>query len=346
LPQRRRWAWGALAVLVVAGVFTWRAWRTPENQEPLRAVPLTTLPGTDRYPSFSSDGNYVAFTWTGPKEDNPDVYVQQIGSGSPLRLTTDPGNDYNPVWSPDGRWIAFLRSRSETGTSEVRLIAPLGGPERTVTVIRLFGGISLTPPYLAWVPDSSHLVVTDSPGAGKPDALFIVSLETGEKRQLTDPSAPASGDTNPAVSPDGNSLVFRRQAGGVFNGELYQLPLARGLTAAGAPRRLTPAIMDALYPTWLPDSRTILFSAKAGLWRLAVSGDDQPTRLPFVGEDGSMPVVSRPLAGRPSRLVYVRSFDDTNIWAPRDSCSRCDGTIITASVHLVDARRMVSPILS
>ena len=58
------------------------------------------------------------------KEDNPDVYVQQIGSGSPLRLTTDPGNDYNPVWSPDGRWIAFLRSRSETGTSEVRLIAP------------------------------------------------------------------------------------------------------------------------------------------------------------------------------------------------------------------------------
>ena len=27
-----------------------------------------------------------------------------------------------------------------------------------------------------------------------------------------------------------------------------------------------------------------------------------------------MPVVSRPQAGRPPRLVYVRSFDDYNIW--------------------------------
>ena len=49
--------------------------------------------------------------WTGPKQDNQDIYVQMIGSGSPLRLTTDPRSDYNPVWSPDGRWIAFLRVR-------------------------------------------------------------------------------------------------------------------------------------------------------------------------------------------------------------------------------------------
>ena len=28
--------------------------------------------------------------------DNPDIYVQQIGAGAPLRLTTDPGNDYSP----------------------------------------------------------------------------------------------------------------------------------------------------------------------------------------------------------------------------------------------------------
>jgi dipeptidyl aminopeptidase/acylaminoacyl peptidase len=33
-----------------------------------------------------------------------------------------------------------------------------------------------------------------------------------------------------------------------------------------------------------------------------------------VGEDGLMPVVSRPQPGRPSRLVYVRSFADWNVW--------------------------------
>ena len=48
----------------------------------MRAVPLTALPGVKRFPSFSPDGNHVAFTWTGPKQDNPDVYVQQIGAGA------------------------------------------------------------------------------------------------------------------------------------------------------------------------------------------------------------------------------------------------------------------------
>ncbi len=97
-PSRRRWAWAVLApVVLVAGFFAWRMWRSPPPAELLRAVALTTFPGAELYPSFSPDGNHVAFTWTGPKQDNPDVYVQQIGAGSPLRLTTDPRSDYNPV---------------------------------------------------------------------------------------------------------------------------------------------------------------------------------------------------------------------------------------------------------
>jgi dipeptidyl aminopeptidase/acylaminoacyl peptidase len=64
----------------------------------------------------------------------------------------------------------------------------------------------------------------------------------------------------------------------------------------------------------MPDNREILFSAKGSLWRLVVSEGSTPARLPFVGEDGLMPVVSRPQMGRPPRLVYVRSFVDYNIW--------------------------------
>jgi len=351
-PSRRRWAWAALVpVLLAAGLFAWRAWRAgPEgtpSAEPLRAVPLTTLPGVERYPSFSPDGNHVAFTWTGSQQDNPDIYVQQIGSGTPLRVTTDPGNDYNPVWSPDGRSIAFLRSQSEAGKSELRLIPPLGGPDRKLAEIRVRGGTWVTPPYLAWCPESNCLVVTDSPGEGKPDALFVISLETGEKRQLTNPQPPTQADTNPAVSPDGSWLVFRRMAG-LFTGELYRLPLGRGpasgagrplgpapagpasgagrplgpapagLTVAGEPLRLTPAALDAEHPTWMPGGKEILFSSRGSLWRLVVvgekPGENQPARLPFVGEYGLMPVVSRPQPGRPSRLVYVRSFTDDNIW--------------------------------
>ena len=62
--------------------------------------------------------------------------------------------------------------------------------------------------------------------------------------------------------------------------------------------------------------RTIAADPKhlGALWRLAVPAESPPARLPFVGEDGVMPVVSRPQPGRPQRLVYVRMFADFNIW--------------------------------
>ena len=312
--SRRRWAWAAavLTVVLAAAMIAWRAWSTPDQTEPLRAIPLSTQPGVHRYPSFSPDGNHVAFSWTGPKQDNQDIYVQQIGTGSALRLTSDPRNDYNPVWSPDGRSIAFLRRQGESGKSELRLIAPLGGPERMVTEIRV-REVFVTAPYVAWCAGGNCLVITDSPGEGKPVALFVVSLDSGERKQLTSPQPPAVGDSHPAVSLDGKWLVFRRSAS-LFSGELMRLGLTREMTAVGEPHRLTPASMNANYPGWIPGADEILFSAQDGLWRLRVIGESSPARLPFVGEDGVMPAVSRPQAPRSSRLVYVRSLQDHNIW--------------------------------
>jgi Tol biopolymer transport system component len=333
--SHRRGVWAAvLAVLLVAGFLAWRAWRGPEgapSTEPLRALPLTTLPGVHRYPSFSPDGNHVAFTWAGPKQNTAHIYVQQIGAGSPLRLTTGPNDDYSPVWSPDGRWIAFLRRQPEGGKSELRLIPPLGGPEHKLAEVR--PQLPLIPVSLAWCPDSQCMVVTDTTGDEKPDALFVISLETGEKSQLTHPP-PGAADSSPAVSPDGSWLVFRRNIA-PYNGELYRLPLGRdrasgasaapaGLAAAGELRKLTTTMGNADHPAWMPDGREILFSAKGSLWRLVVAGEKRestPARLPFVGEDGIMPVASRPQPGRSPRLVYVRSFADLNIWRVETSAA-------------------------
>jgi Tol biopolymer transport system component len=310
----RRWAWAALVpVLMAAGFFGWQTWRTPPITEPLRAVPLTTLPGAELYPTFSPDGNYVAFAWNGPKQDNFDIYLQQIDAGSPLRLTNDARRDYSPVWSPDGRWIAFLRGQSEGGKSELRLMPPLGGQERKLGEIQVHEMVGM-PRHLAWCPDGACLLVADSEGGKKPDALFVVALETGEKRQLTNPPPSVVGDSDPAVSPDGRSVVFRRNLTGGLVGELYSLSLGKGLIAVGEARRLSTAAMNAAHPAWTPDGTEILFGAKGNLWRLAVASEKPPARLPFVGEEGLMPVVSPSQPGRPPRLLYVRSFNDTNIW--------------------------------
>ncbi len=210
--SKRWWAGATLVLLLLIGAaFSMlRPRGSPEPAEPLRAVAMTTFPGQEQYPSISPDGKQVTFSWNGPKQDNFNIYVQQIGAGVPLQLTTSAERDYNPVWSPDGRWIAFLRTAAQPLTSEVRLIAPLGGPERKVAEIRAREIIGV-PMLLSWCPDGSCVVVTDSPGDGQPDALFALSLETGEKRQLTSPEPTAFGDSQPAISPDGRWLVFRRQ---------------------------------------------------------------------------------------------------------------------------------------
>jgi Tol biopolymer transport system component/DNA-binding winged helix-turn-helix (wHTH) protein len=301
-------AWVALLMILGAGSLAVDRWRSSSSaDEPPHAVPLTSMPGVVRSPSLSPDGHHVVFTWTGTSQDNPDLYVQQLGAGPPLQLTRDPGNDYSPSWSPDGRTIAFLRRGPHASSSDVRLIAPLGGPERVVGQIQPGRGF-FRPLSLAWCPDSACLVVTDAAGQGA-DAVFVIFLESGEKRQLTYPQEEL--DADPAISPDGRSLIFRRDST-PFSGAFYRLSLKDHVVPDGEPVRLTSTI-SAGKPAWMPDSREFVFAARGGLWRLDTIGGGAPVRLPFVGQDGQTPVVSL-TADRSPRLVYVRSVADGNIW--------------------------------
>jgi Tol biopolymer transport system component/DNA-binding winged helix-turn-helix (wHTH) protein len=301
-------AWVALVAVLAAGSLVVYRWRiTSSLAEPLRAVPLTSMPGVVRSPSLSPDGHHVVFTWTGTSQANPDVYVQQVGAGPPLQLTKDPANDYSPSWSPDGRTIAFLRRGPDSTSSEVLLIAPLGGPERMVG--RIQPRVAFNPPSLSWCPDSACLVVSDAAGDGGTDAVFVIFLESGERRQLTYPQKGL--DADPAISPDGRALIFRRDST-PFSGEFYRLSLKDQMMPDGEPVRLTSTLSGGK-PAWMPDGREFLFAARGALWRLDGVNGGAPMRLPFVGQDGQTPVVSRTADGR-QRLVYVRSFADGNIW--------------------------------
>ena len=329
----------AILLLVIGALFIWQQWRPKRDNEPLVATALTTLPGVEAFPSLSPDGTHVVYSWSDPKHNTQDLYVRLIGSDSPLRLTSHPGFEYNPVWSPDGKWIAFFRGPPPAPTGlrsrELRLIPPLGGPERKLLDVRAQDFFPFAT-YLAWSPDSKLIIVTDAQGEGRPDALFVVSLETGEKRRLTNPQPPVLADTSPAISSDGRSLIFlRRTSWG--SGELHLLSLAQGLIASGETKRLTDASFRADFPAWMPGEEEIVFSAKGSLWRMAVSGNQPPARIPYVGEDGLMPAISRPQPGKPARLVYVRSFVDTNLWKVETSAPGAPST--TAPVSAIESTR-------
>ena len=126
---------------------------------PPRVVPLTTLTGEEFDPTFSPDGEQVAFSWNGARQDNSDIYVTLVGSSDVRRLTSDPLPDVNPVWSPDGRQIAFLRERPD-GTT-IQLVSALGGADRKLSDFR--GADSL-----AWSPDGHWLAAGRSGEYGWP----------------------------------------------------------------------------------------------------------------------------------------------------------------------------------
>ena len=162
-------------------------------------VPLTSYAGSERSPSFSPDGNQVAFSWNGEKQDNFDIYVKLIGSPTPLRLTTDPADDISPAFSPDGRSIGFVRVSKERAVFIV--IPAIGGPERIVAEVPAPLRSLLGLPLFAWLPDGKWVVT---------DGLALLSTESGEIRSLTSPPTKSSPDFSPAVSPDGRTVAFSR----------------------------------------------------------------------------------------------------------------------------------------
>jgi Tol biopolymer transport system component len=284
----------------------------------LKVVPLTTYPGVERNPSLSPDGSRVAFSWNGPAQQNFDIYTKAIGSERSVRLTTDPAEDAAPAWSPDGRWIAFQRSVG-AGSFSVLLIPALGGPEQKLADVSISADPRswLRGPYLSWLPDSQFLVISDTPRQG-PVALFLLSILTGERKQLTFPSAAVVGDACPAVSPDGKALAFcRSTAPGVV--EVYVVALGRDLAAHGEVRQLTFDHKMIHGIAWTSDSRTlILASDRAGrpaLWRMPLdAAAGGLARLDVGGGSIAWPAVSR----QGGRLAFSQSVGgEASIWRVR-----------------------------
>jgi hypothetical protein len=176
--------------------------RSAAGSEPApRIVPLTVEVGEPAEPSLSPDGSMVAFSWNGESSENYDVYVKVVDAPHALRLTTDPRRDVRPAWSPDGRQVAFLRNPGPT--DEVYVVSALGGKERRVTA---FSGESV-----AWTADSRGLLISDRKSSAEALAGFLVSVGTGERKQLTFPPAGGFvGDYELAASPDGRYIAFCR----------------------------------------------------------------------------------------------------------------------------------------
>jgi len=310
---------GILAAVFIVALGAFYFLRKPESRQPaLVARPLTTDQGFEGMPSFSPDGNYVAFIAGGGEQQKDfDLYVKQIGGGPPLRLTSGPAVEEFPAWSPDGRSIAFVRTKGDK--LDVLLIPPIGGPERKVAEVAADTStyvFSFVPPLLSWSSDSKFIVTTDRQSPEESPGLFLLSVSTGEKRRLTSPPPPSLADGNPAVSPDGRSLAFVRLIS-FGHPQLFVLPLTEDYRPGAEARRINFSQPWVVNPVWSHDGQEILCSvadqpwmARPRLWRVPVSDPETRKPVALVGENASQFAVS----WQAHRLVYADWRADHDIW--------------------------------
>ena len=307
LEHVRRWPVFALAALLVLAVVFLAANRNPVDESEIVEIPFTAFEGDEQSPSFSPDGRVVVFTWAKPG-GTPDIYFKSVESENLRPFVVTDSIEKGPVFSPDGKFVAFIRVGLETASVIVK--PHDGGPEHVVTrcdnphptVIGSPG------PYVAWTKDGNGLIYT----YGK--SLHLWRLNESRSIRLTEaPPISARGDVDPALSPDGRSLVFVRDVN-TGSSALYQLRLNNQFEPAGPPTVLLSNGNWNRSPAWHPDGRRLVFNSgqwgRQRLWTLAIGNPSGARPIVGAGVDAQQPTFSPK-----GDILFTRWFFRQQIWA-------------------------------
>ena len=277
--------WVMLALtLIAASVFAgwWIGRRgAPQSGVPSLAnvslTPLTADPGYEGEPTFSPDGQTIAYV--SDRSGNFEIFLKQIAGGPDLNLTNNTGDDVQPAFSPDGKQIAFVSTRS----SSTNLLYPgvdyslLGGD---IWVMPALGGsarrIAESGNFPSWSPDGSTIVYTRGTAWFQPK-MRRVSAQGGEPQDI--PITFAADEPQqpfwlyPSYSSDQRWIAFEA-------GDYIFVVNAEG----GQAKR----VVKGKRPVWSADSQAIIYSnSESGknlsLWQVpfsftggVVSGSPEP----------------------------------------------------------------------
>ena len=205
------------------------------------------------------------------ENDQPRVYVYDVGSGRKRLVVSQPYTTFAPRFSPDGRYVLF--SMIVAGNCDIYRV-PAGGGQ--ATRLTTSPGIDVGGSYS---PDGSRIVFeSDRSGTQQ---VYVMNADGSNQRRI---SFGGGRFATPVWSPRGDLIAFTH-LGGKFSVGV--------MGADGSnPRDLTNGWQDE-GPTWAPNGRVLMFfrtaqgSGRADLWSVDLTGRNErrvPTPL-----DGSDP---------------------------------------------------------
>jgi TolB protein len=138
-------------------------------------------------PDWSPNGSRILFAWSTLDEGRGLAWVRPDGSGlETLELYAGRGR-----FSPDGRKIAYVRD------GNIKLMNVAGRRTRLLTSDASSDGYAPD-----WSPDGTRITYTGSGG------LYVLTVKTGEVRNLAGWTAPVSSPSTAVFSPDGTQIAF------------------------------------------------------------------------------------------------------------------------------------------
>jgi Tol biopolymer transport system component len=201
----------------------------------------------NHHASLSPDGEWLAYD--SDRDGTRSVYVARADASEARKVSGD-GYAAVPRWSHDGRRLAFLRA--EPGRPKVWNVWVMDFDAQTLTRVsrhrvgQAWGG--------SWFPDGERIAYSVE------DTLVIANLKSGTTRTVRSPRRGRLIRT-PAVSPDGNWVVFQVQRDGVWLLDSSTMTMRRVLADATAEEF-----------AWSPDSSRVIYHTRRqrawSLWQL------------------------------------------------------------------------------
>ncbi|MEI7435858.1 MAG: hypothetical protein WCL16_03500 [bacterium] len=158
---------------------------------------IAAYSGIDMCGGIAPDGGSMLLVLS--KDGNPDIYIQGLNGGTPIRLTKSAhAGQASPCWSPDGNAIAYVSDRA--GSPQLYVMSRSGGGGRLLTSR---GSQNVAP-------DWGNEGIAYCSRRGGRYVICVINPATREDRQIS----PSDCDyEDPSWAPDGRHIFSTRTTG-------------------------------------------------------------------------------------------------------------------------------------